>query len=108
MWIPTAGRCDLASLVRVEFEGRCGNRVTTDVRCFISNLPSEARSLPRAVRRHWSIAHAPHWVMDIAFGEDDNRIRTGHAAHNRAILKCTAHNLTWQDRSAPRTGPRHR
>ena len=35
----------------------------------------------------------------MAFGEDDSRIRTGHAAHNMAILKRIAHNLLRQDRS---------
>ncbi len=34
--------------------------------------------------------------MDVAFGEDDSRIRTGYAAH-RAVLKRIAHNLQRQD-----------
>ncbi len=37
--------------------------------------------------------------MDVAFGEDDSRIRTGYAAHNMAILKRIAHNLLRQDRT---------
>jgi hypothetical protein len=37
--------------------------------------------------------------MDVAFGKDDSRIRTDHAAHNMAILKRIAHNLLRQDRS---------
>ncbi len=36
--------------------------------------------------------------MNVAFGEDDSRIRTGHSAHHRAILKRIAHNLLRQDR----------
>ena len=51
------------------------------------------------MRQHWSIENAHHWVLDIAFGEDDSRIRTGYAAHNMAILKRIAHNLLRQDRS---------
>ena len=35
--------CDLASLVWVESERRCGDRVATDVRIFISSLPPKAR-----------------------------------------------------------------
>ena len=31
--------CDLASLVWVESERRCGSRVTTDVRFFLASLP---------------------------------------------------------------------
>ena len=91
--------CDLASLVWVESERHGGDRVTTDTRFFISSLPPEAKRLLQTVRRHWSIENAHHWVMAVAFGEDDSRIRTGHAAHNMAILKRIAHNLLRQDRS---------
>ncbi len=91
--------CDLASLVWVESERRGGDRVTTDVRIFLASLPPRAKLVLQAVRQHWTIENAHHWVMDVAFGEDDSRIRTGHAAHNMAILKRIAHNLLRQDRS---------
>ena len=96
---PDRAWCDLASLVWVESERRCGDRVTTDVRIFISSLPPKARLQLQAVRGHWSIENAHHWVMDVAFGEDGSRIRTGQAAHNMAILKRIAHNLLRQDRT---------
>ena len=64
---------------------RGGDRVTTDVRIFISSLPPKARPLLQAVRQPWTIENAHHWVLDVAFGEDDSRIRTSHAAHNMAI-----------------------
>jgi len=91
--------CDLASLVWVESERRCGDRVTTDIRIFLSSLPPKARLQLQVVRGHWTIENAHHWVLDVAFGEDDSRIRTGHAAHNMAILKRIAHNLLRQDRT---------
>ncbi|MXZ43330.1 MAG: ISAs1 family transposase, partial [Caldilineaceae bacterium SB0666_bin_21] len=96
---PDRDWCDLVSLVWVECERRCGDRVATDTRCFISSLPPRAQPLLQAVRGHWSIENAHHWVLDVAFGEDDSRIRTGYAAHNMAILKRIAHNLLRQDRS---------
>ena len=96
---PDRAWCDLASLVWVESERRCGDRVTTDIRIFISSLPPKARLQLQAVRGHWSIENAHHWVMDVAFGEDGSRIRTGQAAHNMAILKRIAHNLLRQDRT---------
>ena len=62
---------------------RCGDRVTTDTRCFISSLPPpKAKPLPQ-VCQPWNIENAHHWGLDVAFGEDDSRIRTGHAAHKR-------------------------
>ena len=76
---------DLASLVRVESERHCGDRVSTEVRGFISSLPPKAQPQLRTVRKHWSIENAHHWVLDVAFGEDGSRIRTGHAAHNMVI-----------------------
>ena len=51
------------------------------------------------MRGHWAIENAHHWVLDVAFGEDDSRIRTGYAIHNMAILKRIAHNLLRQDRT---------
>ena len=96
---PDRAWCDLASLVWVESERRCGDKVTTDVRCFIASRPPQARLQLQAVRQHWAIENAHHWVLDVAFGEDDSRIRTGYAAHNMAILKRIAHNLLRQDRT---------
>jgi predicted transposase YbfD/YdcC len=51
------------------------------------------------VRHHWGIEHGLHWVLDIAFREDDSRVRVGHAAENFAIVRHIALNLLRQDRS---------
>ncbi len=77
--------CDLTSLVRVECERRIGDRVATDVLVFISSLPPKARLPLQDVRSHRTIENAHHRVLDVDFGEDDSRIRTGYSAHNRAI-----------------------
>ena len=46
------------------------------------------------VRAHWSIENNLHWVLDIAFDEDSNRIRKGHsAATNLAVIRHIALNL---------------
>ena len=36
----------------------------------------------------------------MAFGEDESRIRMGHATHNMTILKRIVHNLLRQNRSS--------
>jgi hypothetical protein len=41
-----------------------------------------------------------HWVLDIAFREDESRIRTGRADHNLAVLRHFALNLLRQEKSA--------
>ena len=51
------------------------------------------RRLAQAVRSHWAVENQLHWCMDVAFADDQMRARTGHAAHNLAILKHITLNL---------------
>ena len=85
-WIAPAVPHDYADTVGKDHERiethRCGDRVTTDICCFISNLSPKTKPLLQEVCQHWSIENTYHWVLDVAFGEDDSRIRTGYAAHN--------------------------
>src|SRR4051794_8156721 len=56
--------------------------------------------LGRAIRRHWSIENALHWVLDVTFREDDSRVRHRTAARNLALLRKIALNLVAADRSS--------
>jgi predicted transposase YbfD/YdcC len=55
--------------------------------------------LLQAVRGHWSIENSLHWVLDIAFREDQSRIRKDHGPQNFAILRHIALNLLRQEQS---------
>ncbi len=50
-------------------------------------------ALAQVVRTHWGIENQVHWVLDVTFGEDASRIRTGFAAENLAVVRHIAHNL---------------
>jgi len=58
---------------------------------------SSARLAPeafaRAVRAHWSIENALHWVLDVTFDEDAARNRADHGPENLAILRRLTLNL---------------
>ena len=45
------------------------------------------------MRQHWGIENKRHWVLDVAFGEDLSRKRTGNAAQNFSLLNRIALNL---------------
>nr|WP_035627828.1 ISAs1 family transposase [Herminiimonas sp. CN] len=66
-------------------------------RYYISSLPAKAALLGKTVRAHWGIENSMHWVLDVAFREDDCRIRIGEAAQNFAILRRIALNLLKSD-----------
>jgi len=71
-----------------------------ETRYFISSLASDAQELMRAVRTHWGIENSLHWVLDVAFREDQCRIRKDHGAENFAMLRHLAVNLLKREKTA--------
>ena len=90
----------LQTLGMVRSERRIGVEKTVKFRYYISSLTGDAQQLLHAVRTHWTIENELHWVLDVAFHEDDCRIRTGNAAENMAVLRHIALNLLKQEKSA--------
>ena len=69
-------------------------------RYYISTLPAQAAVFNKVIRGHWGIENELHWVLDVAFREDDCRIRTGDGAQNFAILRRIALNQLKQERAS--------
>ena len=83
----------LQSVVCIESTRRIGDAVSVELRHYLSSLPADATALSAAIRSHWGIENRLHWVLDVAFREDDRRIRIGHAPENLAIVRHFALNL---------------
>lgn len=86
----------------VETERHIGALASRERRYYLSSLPQAVQRFAEAVRGHWNIENSVHWVLDVAFREDDSRIRTGNAPKNFAILWHIALNLLTQDTRCPR------
>lgn len=89
----------LRTLVMVQAERRIGQTRTTETRYYLSSLTASAARCLEIVRTHWSIENELHWVLDIAFREDESRIRKGHGAQNFATLRHLALNLLKGERT---------
>ena len=83
----------LTSVVMIESERIEDGKTSIQARYYISSLPNDARVLLASVRTHWGIENSVHWVLDVAFGEDDSRVRQGNAAQNLSVLRRMALNM---------------
>ena len=77
----------------IESERRINGKTSLERRFYISSLPADAQRLARAVRAHWAVENNLHWCLDVVFADDQMRARSGHAAHNLAVLRHITLNL---------------
>jgi predicted transposase YbfD/YdcC len=89
----------LRAIGLVERERRVGTAVSVETRHYLLSGAGGAAAFGRAVRSHWGIENRLHWVLDVAFREDESRVRVGDGAENLAILRHFALNLLRQERT---------
>ncbi len=93
---------NLKTIIRIQSkrEFKNSNKNTeTSTRYYISSLDATAADFQKAIRSHWSIENKLHWTLDVAFGEDASRKRSGNAAQNYSILLKIALNLIKNEKS---------
>ena len=64
-----------------------GKKEGREVRYYISSRRGSGKMFLGASRRHWGIENECHWVLDVAFREDDHRLREGHAPENVSVVR---------------------
>jgi predicted transposase YbfD/YdcC len=89
----------LQSIIMIRSSRTLANETSVENRFYISSLKADAHTLARVIREHWRIENSLHWVLDIAFREDECRIRKDHAPENFNTLRHLAVNLLKQDKS---------
>lgn len=83
----------LSMVGMVESKCLCKGEESLEYRFYISSLDGNAQKFAKAVRSHWGIENSLHWALDVAFREDDCRIRAGNAAEIFSIVRRISLNL---------------
>ena len=90
----------LKSLVVIESERTVGDgERTLDRHWYISSRTGSAEFFLSARREHWSVENGLHWVLDVAFREDECRVREGDGAENLSVLRRMALNLLKREKT---------
>jgi predicted transposase YbfD/YdcC len=87
------------TLLMVEAIREINGVASTERRYYISSRLADARQMGTVVRGHWGVENGLHWSLDVAFGEDQARMREGNSAENFSILRRISLNLIRQDKS---------
>ena len=102
-WFADGGQWEgLQSVGLVEATREINGKASKERRYYLSSLPLDIETFSRAVRSHWGIENKVHWILDVTFGEDQSRARSGFAAENHATLRRLALNLLRTDKTKKR------
>lgn len=95
---PDSAWSKFKSVGMVESVRQVEGKTTVETRYYISSLSEDADKFAQSVRCHWGIENSLHWVLDVAFREDDCRIRKDNAPQNFAVLRQIAVNLLGREK----------
>ena len=91
---------DLQSVGCVERTRIVDGKKSVEKRYFITSHKANEHVFAKNVRDHWKIENSCHWMLDVIFHADDNRMRIGHSAENFVALQYFALNLLKLEKTA--------
>jgi predicted transposase YbfD/YdcC len=68
-------------------------KFSEDVVYYVSSRKLKAKDALYEVRKHWSIENKVHWVLDVAFREDECRVRAKTLARVLSLIRKIALNI---------------
>ncbi len=90
---------NLQTVAMLRAERRVSEQTSIEARFYISSLENDAGLVLQSARGHWGIENGLHWVLDVAFREDESRVRKDYAPENLAVVRHMALNLLRRETS---------
>ena len=82
------------TIVRLRSVRVVGGNCHDEDRYYLTSVePGSAQALLTRCRGHWGIENQLHWVLDVAYREDESRIRLHHGAENAGRLRRLTQNI---------------
>jgi predicted transposase YbfD/YdcC len=95
--LPEVSSWQAQTVAAVQLDRQTPHKGASLIRYFISSKVLTAHDVLPATRQHWRVENQLHWVLDVAFSEDQSLTRQGYAAENLATARQIALNLLKQD-----------
>jgi predicted transposase YbfD/YdcC len=89
----------ITAIACVESQRTEGLKTITEKRYYLPSLSLTAQQFAEVVRGHGGIENWLHWVLDVAFREDQSKVTQGYAPENLAVLRHIALNLLTHEKS---------
>ena len=90
----------LRSFIMVERIRKKEEGVSTERAYYISSMEANAKKFASLIRGHWSVENNLHWMLDVAFREDDCQTHGVNAAQNLSLLRKVAYALLKNETSS--------
>jgi predicted transposase YbfD/YdcC len=85
-----------------------GDKYSEEFQHYLGSYDGMAKDYLAYSRKHWGIENGQHYVLDVTFREDDNRMRKDHGPENLALVRRIALSLLNQEKSTRMTTPTKR
>jgi predicted transposase YbfD/YdcC len=96
----------LKSVIKVISTREINDVSTTEERYYLSSIESNlVKKIGLSIRAHWGVENSLHYTLDVTFGQDKSRIRTGNGAENMGVLRHIAINILKNAPNAKKSSP---
>lgn len=90
---------NLSTIICIESKKTEKGKISKERRYYISSLSTTAEDIGLLIRGHWGIESA-HWILDVAFREDNQTARAGHIAENLSLIRRMSLNYLKKEKTA--------